>query len=147
MSSLDLIDSRAVNDSENPFTESLTEDETEVELTAFEVIQKLQTAWINEHFAPEVLEPQVEVIDCLLEQIKVTEENLEQLDKGHFGIAIHKMEIARVRFMIASYLRLRLQKIQRHVHFLSNRCVTNSLSYYLNKSSCTLKFSGHTLPG
>jgi len=121
MSSLDLIDSRAVNDSENLFSESANDDETEVELTAFEVIQKLQTAWINEHFSPELLEPQIEVVDCLLDQIKVTEENLEQLDRGHFGIAIHKMELSRVRFTIASYLRLRLQKIQKHVHYLSNR--------------------------
>ena len=42
MSSLDLIDSRAVNDSENLFSESANDDETEVELTAFEVIQKLR---------------------------------------------------------------------------------------------------------
>ncbi len=124
MSSLDLINSRSINDSENLITqdsEAAEGDETEVELTAFEVIQKLEKAWMNEYFAPELLEPQVEVVDCLLEQIKSTEENLERLDKGHFGISIHKMELARIRFMIASYLRLRLQKIQKHVHYLSKR--------------------------
>ena len=51
-------------------------------------------------------------------QIKTTEENLTKLDKGHFSIPIHQMELSRVRFTIASYLRLRLQKIQTQVHYL-----------------------------
>lgn len=121
MSSLDLINSRSINDSENLISQNSSQEETEIELTAYEVIQRLQKAWINEYYSPELLEPQVEVIDCLLEQIKSTDENLQQLDKGHFGISIHKMELARVRFMIASYLRLRLQKIQRQVHHLNKR--------------------------
>lgn len=121
MSSLDLIDSREVDDSENLITPSATEDETEVALTAFEVIKRLETAWINESKAPELLAPQTDVVECLLEQIKDIEGNLEQLEKGHFGISIHKMELSRIRFMIASYLRLRLQKIQKHVHYLSKK--------------------------
>ena len=122
MSSLDLIDSRTINDSENLFSgETETQDDTELELTAHEVIQRLEQAWMNELFAPELLQPQIEVVDCLLDQIKSAEENLENLDRGHFGIAIHKMELQRVRFMIASYLRLRLQKIQTQVHFLNKR--------------------------
>lgn len=121
MSSLDLINSRSLNDSENLISQGSSQDETEIELTAYEVIQRLQKAWINEYYAPELLEPQVEVIDCLLEQIKSTDENLQRLDKGHFGIAIHQMELSRVRFMIASYLRLRLDKIQRQVHHLIKR--------------------------
>lgn len=120
-SSLDLLGSFATNDSENLITQSSSQEESELELTAFEVIQRLEKAWMNEHFAPELLEPQIEVVECLFEQIKTTEENLEQLDRGHFAIPIHKMELARVRFMIASYLRLRLQKIQHYVHFLSKR--------------------------
>ena len=120
--SLDLLDSRATNeDSENFLTSTDTQDDTELELTAYEVIQRLEQAWMNELFAPELLQPQIEVVDCLLEQIKSAEENLQNLDRGHFGIAIHKMELQRVRFMIASYLRLRLQKIQTQVHFLSKR--------------------------
>lgn len=118
---MDLIDTRGTNDSENLITQSESQDETEVELTAFEVIQRLQKAWINEHFAPELLEPQIEVVNCLFDQIKVTEENLEQRDKGHFGNSIYKMELSRIRFMIASYLRLRLQKVQNQAHFLSKR--------------------------
>ena len=55
MSSLDLINSRSINDSENLISQASSQDETEVELTAFEVIQRLQKAMINEHFSPELL--------------------------------------------------------------------------------------------
>ena len=76
MSSLDLIDSRTINDSENLFSgETETQDDTELELTAHEVIQRLEQAWMNELFAPELLQPQIEVVDCLLDQIKSAEEN------------------------------------------------------------------------
>ena len=121
MSSLDLIDSMGVDDSENLITQNGTEEEEEEALTALEVIKRLETAWINESKAPELLEPQIEVVECLLGQIKEIEASLEELEKGHFGIAIHKMELARIRFMIASYLRLRLQKIQKYVHYLSKK--------------------------
>jgi GINS complex subunit 4 len=112
-SSLDFINSNTIEDSANG---DASQEEEELELTAFEVILRLEKAWMNELFAPELLEPQIEVIDCLLDQIKKTEENLSQLDIGHFSIPLHKMELARVRFLIASYLRLRLQKIQKHAH-------------------------------
>ncbi len=118
-SSLDLINSHPTADSEDILASNgQSQDEEQIELTANEVIQSLEKAWQNELFAPELLEPQIEVVNCLLDQIKQTEENLEQLDKGHFGIPLYKMELDRIRFLIASYLRLRLQKIQTHVHFL-----------------------------
>merc|ERR1719150_3144616 len=65
----------------------------------------------------------MEIVSCLLEQIKATEEACEQLDKSDISIPIRKMELARIRFMIASYMRLRLQKIQKNVHFLSKQSV------------------------
>ena len=61
----------------------------------------------------------MEIVSCLLDQIKATEEACEQLEKSDISIPIRKMELARIRFMIASYMRLRLQKIQKNVHFLS----------------------------
>ena len=118
MSSLDLLDSHGTeNESENFLTAETTQDDSDIELSAQEVIQRLQQAWMNELFAPELLEPKIEIVDCLLGQIKSAGENLEKLDRSHFGIPIYKMELQRVRFMIASYLRLRLQKIQKHPMF------------------------------
>merc|ERR1719411_1922090 len=40
---------------------------------------------MNELFAPELLQPQIEVVDCLLEQIKSAEENLQKIQtQVHF---------------------------------------------------------------
>ena len=99
------------------------EETQEEEMTAFEVIKNLEKAWMNELFSPELLQPVMEIVDCLLDQIKATEEACEQLDKSDISIPIRKMELARIRFMIASYMRLRLQKIQKNVHFLSKQSV------------------------
>ena len=65
-----------------------------------------QDAWVNEKFSPELLEPQTEIIDCLMEQIARTEEHLATLDKGHFAIALHKMELQRVRFLVGGCVKI-----------------------------------------
>ena len=93
--SLELIDSELLTGSLNGHR-----DEDEEELTADEVLQRLQDAWINEKFSPELMDPQIEIIDCLMEQISRTEEHLATLDKGHFAIALHKMELQRIRFLV-----------------------------------------------
>ena len=96
--SLDLIDSELMTPSLNSGNgQHETEEE---ELTADEVLQRLQDAWVNEKFAPELLDPQIEIIDCLMEQISRTEEHLATLDKGNFAIALHKMELQRIRFLV-----------------------------------------------
>ena len=43
------------------------------------------------------------------------EENLSRLKKGDLRISVHRMELSRIRFMINSYLRLRLMKIQENI--------------------------------
>ncbi len=84
-----------------------------VNLTVYIVSNELkyfQDAWVNEKFAPELLEPQIEIIDCLMEQISRTEEHVATLEKGHFAIALHKMELQRVRYLVRckiSYATLR----------------------------------------
>ena len=45
-------------------------DEYEEELTAAEVLQKLEDAWLNEKHSPELLEPKIEIVECMLEQVK-----------------------------------------------------------------------------
>ena len=41
----------------------------EEELTAAEVLQKLEDAWLNEKHSPEILEPRMEIVECMLEQV------------------------------------------------------------------------------
>ena len=54
------------------FQESGSEpvEEYEEELTAAEVLQKLEDAWLNEKHSPELLEPKMEIVECMLEQVK-----------------------------------------------------------------------------
>ena len=44
------------------------------------------------------------------------EGNLSRLAKGDVRLVVHRMELARIRFVINSYLRLRLKKIEKHLH-------------------------------
>ena len=43
------------------------------------------------------------------------EENLLKLKKGDLRAPVHRLEIQRIKFMVNSYLRLRLFKIQKNV--------------------------------
>ena len=45
-------------------------EEYEEELTAAEVLQKLEDAWLNEKHSPELLDPKMEIVECMLEQVK-----------------------------------------------------------------------------
>ena len=90
-----------------------------------EVLNRLHDAWINEKFAPDLLEPQIEVVECLLEQIAHIEDkiNNEKLQNGSnpknkFAAALYKMETGRIRFLVSSYLRIRLEKIQRFIFYI-----------------------------
>ena len=108
--SVDLIDSERLD---SGVTNETTDQE---ELTAEEVLNRLQDAWINEKFAPELLEPQIEVVDCLLDQLSSAEDTLKEAKStDKMAYTLHKMEMARVRFLVSSYLRTRLNKIQKHV--------------------------------
>ena len=72
-------------------TENFNEEEViEEELTAAEVLQKMEEAWINEKHAPELLESKIEIIECMLDQIKTMEENLSILKKGDLRAPVHR---------------------------------------------------------
>lgn len=98
-----------IEDLENLGNESDTE---EIPLTAAEVIELMEEAWRNEKFAPEILPNKSEVVDCLLGQISYMEENLRNLKSTDFQKSIHQLEVDRLRFLVSSYLRQRLQKIE-----------------------------------
>lgn len=150
--SANLIDSEILIDSRNNATASQEEEE----LSTREVLQRLHDAWINEKFAPELLENQIEVVDCLLGQIAHIEERIaaEKLQnrsnpKNKFAASVYKMEIGRIRFVISSYLRVRLDKIQRFIfHQLEQEekvnedgSESNSHSLYSKMTKEELKFA------
>ncbi|XP_063977013.1 DNA replication complex GINS protein SLD5 [Diachasmimorpha longicaudata] len=85
------------------------------ERTAAEILTDMENAWMNEKFSPEILPHKSAHVDCLLHHIAYMDENLNKLPKGDLRLTIHKMEIDRIRYLIASYLRIRLEKIERNV--------------------------------
>ncbi|EZA56727.1 DNA replication complex GINS protein SLD5 [Ooceraea biroi] len=90
------------------------------ELTAQTVLLKIENAWMNERFAPEILPHQSDLVDCMLQQIAHMEGNVKRLERGDLRALVHRMELDRIRYVISSYLRTRLEKIERYtVHILS----------------------------
>ncbi|XP_049721692.1 DNA replication complex GINS protein SLD5 [Elephas maximus indicus] len=85
----------------------------EVVLTPAELIERLEEAWMNEKFAPELLESKSEIVECVIEQLDHMEENLRRAKKGDLKVSIHRMEMERIRYVLSSYLRCRLRKIEK----------------------------------
>lgn len=88
------------------------EDDNQEEITAQKVLQTVERAWLNEKFSPELLKHQTDFIDCLLEQIVGMEENLSKVSKSDPKLDLHKLELERIKFVITSYMRIRLKKIE-----------------------------------
>ena len=85
-----------------------------------EDVKILQTVWINELNAPELLPYQEELISDMLEQMSNQQEFLDAMttdvenktEESSFTIHFYQMEVDRIKYMIASYLRTRLFKIE-----------------------------------
>ena len=54
----------------------------EDELTAAKVLQKLEDAWLNEKHSPEILEPRMEIVECMLEQVWGNTTCFNMIDEG-----------------------------------------------------------------
>lgn len=89
------------------------DDSQEDVMTPAELITKLEEAWLNEKFSPELLENRSEMVECVMEQLTHMEANLQRVTKGDVKASVHRMEIDRIRFVLSSYLRSRLRKIEK----------------------------------
>lgn len=83
------------------------------ETTTMQLLTELKDIWRNERFAPELLPHHVDLVDCLLEQVRLMEGNVEKArGKEPYRCHVHKMELNRIRFMLSNYLRCRLEKLE-----------------------------------
>ncbi|XP_078421358.1 DNA replication complex GINS protein SLD5 [Cetorhinus maximus] len=95
-------------------TELFREEEEEEEiLTPAQLIAKLEEAWLNEKFSPDLLQSKSEIVECVMEQLDHMEQNLQRAREGDLKVTIHRMEMERIRYVLSSYLRSRLQKIEK----------------------------------
>lgn len=116
------------------------DDDNQEEITAVKVLQSVERAWLNEKFSPEILPNQIDHVDCLLEQIKEMEDNLAKLSKTDVKVDLHKLEMERIKFVVTSYLRTRLKKIECFcVNVLEEEANRSEADAYL--SPAELKFA------
>ncbi|XP_014679305.1 PREDICTED: DNA replication complex GINS protein SLD5-like [Priapulus caudatus] len=96
------------------------DDEEEEQMTAAEVAARLERAWTDERFAPTLLPPRPEIVDCILDQLAAVDENVRQRaprgggGDGGLRVVAHRAEADRLRFVVAAYLRERLAKVELH---------------------------------
>ena len=117
------------------YEDQVSEEET-WETSSQRLLEALEEAWINEKFAPEILPHKSGIVGYVLTLISHMEETMKKnLKKGDLRITIHTMELNRIRFVLSSYLRTRLEKIENYVlHILSQeneKANNNSEDLYL----------------
>jgi len=71
--------------------------------------------------APEILPSQTDMLELMVSQVAHMEEQMRDLDKNDFRAVVHSMELERVRYIMASYLRCRLQKIETYTQHILNQ--------------------------
>lgn len=93
-------------------------DDEEEQLTAQNVLEILEKAWLNEKFSPEILPHKSEYVECMLEQIKFMESNISLLQNTDIQVEIYRFELERIRYIVTSYLRCRLKKIEQFASYI-----------------------------
>lgn len=58
-------------------------------------------------------------MECIIEQINHMEQNIQSAKRGDFRISLHKLELDRIKYMLYSYLRIRIRKV-RFLYALDN---------------------------
>lgn len=110
------------------------------DISVQKVLQTLEEAWLNEKFSPELLPSQEDYVHCMMDQIQQMEDNLNKLKKTDFRGEVHHMELARIRYIITSYLRTRLDKIElATAHILEQEALRGPENSYLSEGE--LKFA------
>ncbi|WVZ96221.1 hypothetical protein U9M48_041888 [Paspalum notatum var. saurae] len=80
-------------------------------------VELLKRAWRNEKAAPEILRFDSPLVSRVREQIQLLEETLDDFsDSGvdDLVVSLYQMDLDRTLFLLRSYLRLRLQKIEKY---------------------------------
>lgn len=92
----------------------------------------LKTAWRNEKAAPEILQFQAALVKRTKEQIQLMEETVEEYEESGMDpltVSLYQMDLDRAQFLLRSYLRVRLQKLEKYVFYIwKNESLWNRLS-------------------
>ncbi|KAK0447411.1 uncharacterized protein EV420DRAFT_1276095 [Desarmillaria tabescens] len=95
---------------------------TEAETPLSELIRH----WMNERHAPTILAAQEQLLGLLLDHIRRQTDTVQALrgdpstsEEEHIRIMLVQTEVERVKFIVRSYIRTRLYKIERYARFIT----------------------------
>ncbi|KAG2052371.1 GINS complex, Sld5 component [Suillus hirtellus] len=99
-------------------------------------LQQLIRHWMNERHSPDILPNEGELLAGLLDHIRSQSETVQLLrtdpsssEEEHFRIVLVQTEVERVKFIVRSYLRTRLFKIEKFARYImTNPQVQQQLS-------------------
>ncbi|RKO86464.1 hypothetical protein BDK51DRAFT_6509, partial [Blyttiomyces helicus] len=99
-------------------------------------VQRLTQSWVNERCAPELLPFEDELVSDLREMLEarvrvldIESDDEPESPEAAFLVIIYQQEMERIKYVLRSYLRTRLDKIQRYTrHLLQDRTARSCLS-------------------
>ncbi|AED95757.1 DNA replication protein-like protein [Arabidopsis thaliana] len=95
-------------------------------------VELLKRAWRNEKAAPEILQYEGALVDRAKEQIELVEETIEDYVENGIDplvVSLYQMDLDRAQFLLRSYLRVRLLKIEKFMfHNLNSEEAERRLS-------------------
>ncbi|KAL3581969.1 hypothetical protein D5086_016301 [Populus alba] len=84
-------------------------------------VELLKRAWRNEKAAPEILQFESSLVQRIKEQIELAEQNVEISEANNIDpltVSLYQMDLDRTQFLLRSYLRVRLQKIEKYLFYV-----------------------------
>ncbi|KAJ8472480.1 hypothetical protein ONZ45_g16635 [Pleurotus djamor] len=88
-------------------------------------VQQLIRLWMNERHAPDILPVQEHLLAGILDHIRHQSDAVQLLrsdpdasQEEHFRIVLVQTEIERIKFIVRSYLRTRLFKIEKYARYI-----------------------------
>ncbi|CCL98491.1 uncharacterized protein FIBRA_00489 [Fibroporia radiculosa] len=88
--------------------------------------QKLIRHWMNERHAPDILPGQEILLGRILDHVRKQSDDVQLLradpdssEDEHFRIMLVQTEVERVKFVVRSYIRTRLHKIERYARWIN----------------------------
>ncbi|XP_057957339.1 DNA replication complex GINS protein SLD5 isoform X2 [Malania oleifera] len=100
-------------------------------LVAATDVELLKRAWRHEKAAPEILQFQGDLVQAIREQIQQMEDIVEEFAESGsdpLTVSLYQMDLDRAQFLLRSYLRIRLQKIEKYMIHISESDMLNQLS-------------------
>ncbi|UZJ51821.1 hypothetical protein CBS101457_001141 [Exobasidium rhododendri] len=110
-------------------------------------VKQLQRAWITERAAPEILSWKGIAVDDVCSQIEEQMTIIESLasdastaEEEHIRLGLVELDVERARWLLKSYIRCRLDKIEQHATFLQEDAQSRQKMSDLERGYC-VKFT------